>query len=153
MEVFRITLKKWSSKLVASGYASRWNSTGIAVVYAAQSRSLACLENLVHRNGFGLDADFSTIIINIPEDVSTELIKKETLPIGWNQLDERAHLLCRTIGDKWILSQSSCVLVVPSAIIENEYNILINPNHKDFSKISIKSIESFIFDDRFKIKS
>ena len=153
MEVFRITLKKWSAKLVASGFAARWNSNGIGVIYAAQSRSLACLENLVHRSGFGLNGDFATIIIIIPKSVSVEYLKIETLPQGWNQLDERAHLLCRSFGDNWVQSQTSCVLVVPSAIINGEFNVLINPNHKDFSKISIKSIESFIFDDRLQMKS
>lgn len=149
MQVFRITRTKWSKNLIASGYPARWNSSGVGVIYAAQSRSLACLENLVHRNGCGLDADFAAIIINIPNDVVTESLKIETLPIGWNQLDEHAHLLCRFFGDKWIQSLSSCILFVPSAIILGEFNVLINPNHKDFSKISIKSTENFIFDNRF----
>jgi len=150
MEAYRITHKKWSSKLQASGYAARWNSNGIGIIYSAENRSLACLENLVHRNGLGLDADFSTIIINIPKTVSIQHLKADLLPAGWNGLDERAHLLCRSFGDNWISSQISCVFIVPSAIIKGEFNVLLNPNHKDFSKISIKSVESFIFDGRLK---
>lgn len=58
MDIFSITHRKWADKLEASGYAARWNSNGLLLIYAAQSASLACLENLVHRNGFGLVANF-----------------------------------------------------------------------------------------------
>ena len=54
MEVFRITHEKWANTLVASGFPARWNSQGIEIIYTAGSRSLACLENIVHRNKSGL---------------------------------------------------------------------------------------------------
>lgn len=152
LEVYRITHKKWATKLSASGYAARWNSTGVYMIYAAENRSLACLENLVHRNGFGLDVDFYVMTILIPKSVSIEEIQSNQLPENWNNLDENAHLLCRTIGDNWIREQTSCVLLVPSAIIEGERNIIFNPNHKDFKKITIKKVSSFAFDNRLMHK-
>jgi RES domain-containing protein len=152
LEVYRITHKKWATKLSASGYAARWNSTGVYMIYAAENRSLACLENLVHRNGFGLDVDFCVMTILIPKSVSIEEIQSNQLPENWNNLDENAHLLCRTIGDNWIREQTSCVLLVPSAIIEGERNIIFNPNHKDFKKITIKKVSSFAFDNRLMHK-
>jgi RES domain-containing protein len=150
VEVYRITHRKWANKLFGSGYAARWNSNGFLMVYAAESRSLACLENLVHRNGFGIDNDFCVITISIPDSVKTEEILINKLPINWNFPDENSHLLCRTVGDNWLKKQSSCVLIVPSAIIVNEKNVLINPNHIDFDKIIIKSILPFSFDNRLK---
>ncbi len=150
MEVFRITHKKWSDKLSASGYAARWNSNCVYMIYAAENRSLACLENLVHRNGFGLDNDYFVMTISIPKSVSVEEILPHQLPEFWNDLDEKGHLLCRTIGDNWIREQSSCVLIVPSAIIPEERNIIINPNHLHFKKIKIKNVTSFAFDNRLK---
>ena len=148
LNVFRITHKKWSEKLVASGFAARWNSNGFYVIYSAESRSLACLENLVHRNGFGLDTDYCLLTIAISKAIKKIEVLEKNLPLGWNNNDERAHLLCRKFGDQWIKSQESCILIVPSAIIANEKNIIINPNHKDFNKIKLKSIEPFLFDKR-----
>lgn len=148
MEVFRICSTKWANRLTASGLASRWNSNGFFVIYAAQNSSLACLENLVHRNGFGFDADFSLVTIFIDDAVSTNEILIENLPLKWNGKDEKSHLLCRPIGDNWLKSQDYCLLTVPSAIIQNEKNILINPNHFDFKNVKIQSIEPFSFDKR-----
>jgi RES domain-containing protein len=149
VDVFRITKSKWANSLVASGYAARWNDNGQYIIYAAQSRSLACLENLVHRNGVGVDSDFSTIIINIPDRLERYEIFIKDLPLGWNEPTESGFLICRKFTQNWLRLQTSAVLFVPSAIIPEEKNILINPNHKDFDKITIKSVESFIFDKRF----
>ena len=151
MEVFRIVNKKWSDKLAASGYAGRWNSNGQFVIYTAQNRSLACLENLVHRNGFGLDADFRIMTITIPNNIKIiEIVSKE-MPTNWNFADEKSHLICRKFGDDWLKNQKSAVLIVPSAIIENEKNVLINPNHSDFVKIKLSLTKPFVFDNRLKI--
>ncbi len=150
MEVFRIVHRKWSSRLMASGYAARWNSNGMFVIYSAQNASLACLENLVHRNGVGLDSDFMLLTIAIEDSVSRLEINLENLPIGWSNATEKGHLLCRKIGDDWLKNQQSGLLTVPSAIIANEKNILINPNHKDFEKISITIVQPFAFDKRLR---
>ncbi len=150
MQVYRITHTKWANKLVASGYPARWNSNGLFVIYSAENISLACLENLVHRNGFGLDADFSLMTITIPDEITIVELKTAILPDNWNENEEKAHLICRKYGDAWVLSQKSAVLIIPSAIIENEKNIIINTNHRDFSKIKITKIEPFSFDKRFE---
>lgn len=148
MEVFRITHTKWANKLVASGYQARWNSNAFYMIYSAENCSLACLENLVHRNGFGVDADFSLVTISIPNSIKKIEINIKNLPIGWNGNDEKSQLICQKIGDNWLRNQQSSVLVVPSAIITKEKNILINPNHLDFDKIKLKSVQNFSFDKR-----
>ena len=148
MQVFRITKSKWADKLTASGYQARWNSNGFFVIYSAENCSLACLENLVHRNGFGLDVDFSLVTILIPDAIKKIIIDIKKLPIGWNSNDEKSQLQSQQIGDNWLRNQQSAVLVVPSAIIAGEKNVLINPNHPDFDKIKIKLTEPFNFDKR-----
>ena len=148
MQVFRITKSKWADKLTASGYQARWNSNGFFVIYSAENCSLACLENLVHRNGFGLDVDFSLVTILIPDAIKKIVIDIKKLPIGWNSNDEKSQLQSQQIGDNWLRRQQSAVLVVPSAIIAGEKNVLINPNHPDFDKIKIKLTEPFNFDKR-----
>ena len=150
MDVFRIVHSKWSDKLVASGYAARWNSSGLFVIYAAENCSLACLENLVHRNGFGANTDFKLLTISIPKTIKRIEIASVDLPLGWNDASENGHLICRTIGDTWIQNQKATILIVPSAIIPNEINVLINPNHPDFNTINFVS-QDFTFDNRLMI--
>ncbi len=131
--------------------AARWNSDGVEVIYCANTRSLACLENVVHRNRHGLIDNFKVMVIYIPDDVKRSGISVSELPVDWHLHNEDAQLKCRFFGDKWVMDNESAVLAVPSAIIKNENNILINPNHDDFRKIKIIDTEPFFFDPRIKV--
>jgi len=146
MEVYRFTLAKWSETLKPSGYAGRWNSKGVFMLYTSSSIALATLENLVHRSGEGLNKNFKTIEISIPEGMKIHEIKIDELPNDWYQYEN--YRLSQAKGDHWIKESNSPLLKVPSAIIKKESNYLLNPNHKDFEKIAIKSIEDFEFDPR-----
>lgn len=148
MVVYRITHTKWADALTGSGYAARWNSKGSFVIYTAESRALACLENLVHRSGEGLNKIFSLTEIEISDDASTEAVDKDLLPENWHSISQYGQ--CQSMGDQWLDSQSSLMLRVPSSIIDGEFNLLINPHHPEFSGVSIKSIQPFTFDDRLK---
>ncbi len=148
MIVFRITLKKWSEKLHASGNAARWNSKGKNVIYTASSRALACLENVVHRSGEGLNGNFKAMIIEIPATVFIEEMDSKQLPNDWHNFERYAD--CQLIGDRWIDSNSSAVLKIPSAIIANEFNYLLNINHPNFKQIKLIAMEDFLFDSRLK---
>jgi len=150
MEIYRITLEKWAGKLVASGNSARWNSKRIEMLYFASTRSLACLENVVHRNPIELSLKFKVTVVEIPTDLVQDL-NINTLPNNWYLTDISAYNLCRTLGDNWILSKSTLALKVPSAIIKNEYNFLLNPNHPDFVKVKTVDTEPFYFDPRIKI--
>ncbi len=150
MEVYRITHRKWSGKLTASGFPARWNSAGIIMIYTACSRSLACLERVVHRGSSDFVIPFIIMEITIPDEIEILEISVSDLPEGWNKNGDPGYRKCQPFGDQWIAGSGSAVLKVPSAILPKEENFLINPNHPDFLKISIKSQESFIFDDRIK---
>ncbi len=148
MLVYRICLEKWSHKLVASGFAGRWNSKGRFVIYTASSRSLACLENLVHRSGEGLNEKFKVLTIEVPSKTKITEVSIEQLSKGWFEYSNYSN--CRNIGDTWITKGDSLILKVPSAIIPEESNYLININHTDFKFISLKKVEDFRFDQRIK---
>ncbi len=150
MIIYRICLSKWSKKLTASGFPGRWNSKGKFVIYAASTRALACLENVVHRSGEGLNDNFKVMIIEIPSRIKIKEISKNELPEEWFSYE--SYSTCQTIGDGWIDAQKFAVLKVPSSIINNEYNYLINVNHKDFKRIKLVDIEDFKFDPRIKGK-
>ena len=84
MQVYRITLAKWSTELVASGNPARWNSKGKFVIYTAATRALACLENVVHRSGEGLDSGFNVMVISIPPKIIIKEIALTELPDDWH---------------------------------------------------------------------
>ena len=79
MNVYRITQIQFSNSLTASGLAARWNYGGSFVIYTAESRSLACLENLVHRSGEGRNDLFKIMVIEIPDKLSVEKIELASL--------------------------------------------------------------------------
>ena len=148
MNVYRIVLAKWADNLTGSGRAARWNSANRFVIYTASSRALACLENVVHRSGRGLQARFRTMVINIPDSLPVAEVQAETLPDDWATFEN--YSICQHNGDAWLSAGQTAVLRVPSAIIPLEFNYLLNPQHPDFRLISIKQVEPFTFDSRIK---
>jgi RES domain-containing protein len=150
MELYRITHTKWSDTLIASGRAARWNSNNVFVIYSSFTRSLACLENIVHYSGIDLSASFSIVIIDVPDNFSIKELRLSALPSGWHRSDPGTYNRCRKFGDEWVMKNESLLLKVPSAIIKDEFNCLINVIHPDFDSIKIKAAESFFFDPRIK---
>lgn len=148
MEVYRITLSKYADTLIAPGTEGRWNSRGRYVIYTAGSKSLACLENLVHRDSEGLKSNFSVLIIRIPEQLKIATIQEKDLPGDWTKMKMAHHT--RKIGNEWLQSLKTPILKVPSAIISGENNYLINPAHPHFEKIGIVGKHVFEFDSRLK---
>ncbi|GGI28879.1 RES family NAD+ phosphorylase [Pedobacter mendelii] len=148
MFVFRITLTKYADSLVASGRAARWNSNDIKVIYTSGSRALACLENVVHRSKLGLSTNFSVMQVEIPNSISVTEIHLKDLPKNWHDFE---HMnLMQKIGNQWVKDGKTAILKVPSSIIHEEFNYLLNPNHPNFNKIKLKEVLPFLFDDRIK---
>jgi len=149
MLVYRIALAKYSGKLVASGNAARWNSNDAEVIYTASSRSLACLENVVHRSQDDLlMLQFIVLTIDCPEDIKIKTVSLDSLPARWT---EYSHLhITQKIGDAWIKDGKTGILQVPSAIVNEEVNYLLNPNHEDFKRIKLTKTQPFSFDGRIK---
>ncbi len=148
MLVYRITKAIYTDRLVASGGAARWNSRGQFVIYTAASRALACLENVVHRSGEGLTDLFRVMVIEISDDLPIERISTDRLEPDWT--DFQRYESCQQIGNDWLQRGQSPVLCVPSAIIPNEWNYLLNPAHPQFSQINLIGTEPFTFDPRIK---
>jgi RES domain-containing protein len=149
MLVYRIVLAKYADKLVASGRAARWNPNDVYMIYTASSRSLACLENAVHRDQIGLQALFSVMTINIPGHLQIATISLHSLSADWANYDQMNFT--QYMGESWIKENHTAVLRVPSSIITEEDNYLLNPNHPDFKLITIIKTEPFVFDRRIKL--
>jgi RES domain-containing protein len=112
VEIYRICLAKYAGELVASGNPGRWNLRGQFVIYAAGSRALACLENVVHRSGEGLNSLFNVLRIEVPDDLAVEELTLAQLPPGWQPTS--AYARCQPLGADWYRRQATAVLRVPS---------------------------------------
>ncbi|GAB2784145.1 RES domain-containing protein [Hymenobacter luteus] len=148
MLVYRICLAKYADDLFASGYRARWNYKDQFVIYTASSRALACLENVVHRSGEGLNDQFRVLVIDVPDDLIIEEIDLAQLPKNWEKASRYA--LCQPLGAAWYAARQSAVLRVPSSIIPQEHNYILNSRHPEFKRIQIVGREEFSFDARIK---
>jgi len=128
MILYRFSPERYSMDLSGEGakrFGGRWNSKRIPVVYTSSQISLSLLELLIH-------------------SISYNEIDVKSLKIGWQADDKYSKYL----GDQFLSSLSHLLLKVPSAVIPIEFNFLINPHHKDFSKVKIYSTDLFSFDIR-----
>jgi RES domain-containing protein len=148
VEIYRICLAKYAGALVASGNPGRWNLRGQFVIYAAGSRALACLENVVHRSGEGLNSLFNVMRIEVPDDLAVEELTLAQLPPGWQPTS--AYARCQPLGADWYRRQAAAVLRVPSSIIAHEHNYVLNTRHSDFARVRLAGREEFAFDPRIK---
>jgi RES domain-containing protein len=148
MIVYRISSLEYAGKIQASGIAARWNLQNQRVLYTSETRSLACLENIVHRSMTQLSGLFRTQVIEIPDALKIVTVEVNDLPAGW--ISREKADVCRTIGSTWYLSGKSPVLKVPSVLVPQEYNYIIHTLHADFSMIRMLNIENFQFDPRIK---
>ena len=125
-------------------YGGRWNSSGVAVVYSSQHKSLAALELLVHRDPRRANR-FTAFLFQFPESL-VETVALRGLPEDWRQ--EPPPPSTQQIGAAWMRESRSAVLAVPSIIIPEELNYVLNPAHPDFRKITIGKPHDFAFDAR-----
>jgi RES domain-containing protein len=148
MEVYRIVLVRFADRLYAPGFSGRWNYDGEFVVYAASSRSLAAMENMVHKMGQGvLGTNFTIMVLEIPDTLPISQISKTDLPKNWKL--ESSYADTQPIGSKWYKTNQSLLLKVPSAVVPSEFNYVINARHPDFPQVEIKYKEPFEYDYRF----
>ena len=127
----------------------RWNAMGAPVVYASSSRALACLETLAHLNARGLPYNRYLVEIEIADDVWAAAARVETtrnLPVGWDA--EPPGRVSLDYGMDWLRSRSSAILVLPSVIVPEESNVLINPVHPDCGRISARKVRRWLYDPR-----
>jgi RES domain-containing protein len=115
------------------------------MVYTAGSISLATLELLVHLDSTAALPLYSICSVDF-DDSLVEVLDPARLPSNWHQSPPPMQL--QAIGDNWISLASSVVLGVPSAIVEDESNYLINPAHTDFAKLVLGRMKSLDLDSR-----
>jgi len=150
MEVYRITQQAFADDISGNGsrlYGGRWNSEGIFALYTSQSRSLALLENIVHIPVSLLREKLYTIIsLSIPDNIEMQIVNPEELPGEWDAFNSLSAT--RAMGDKFFRSANSLVLKVPSVLMPEEYNYILNPLMPTMKDVSIVHKRTLTFNDR-----
>jgi len=127
-------------------YGGRWSSPGVRLSYTSEHQSLALLEYFVHLDKDDPPTDLVLAIAEIPEDLPRARVKVGQVPTNWR--DPVAPPALARIGDEFVQRREHCLLLVPSVIVPNEYNWLINPGHPGYKRIVIKGLEPVNYDPR-----
>ena len=149
MQAFRIAKTRYVRDLSGIGamlYGGRWNRKNIPVVYASENRSLATVEFLVHVSLSIVPGDLSIACLEIPDDIVSEQISMNDLPRDWREYPAPPELA--KLGSEWALEKRSLLLRVPSVVVQNEFNILINPRHPEIRAVTISRVERYVLDSR-----
>lgn len=149
MRVFRIAKSRYIRDLTGVGpqtHGGRWNHKGTAVIYASESRSLASLEYLVHIPMSLEPLDLAVATLVIPDRIVPTEIGISYLPQDWKVFPAPSRLA--DMGTKWAQEGESLLLRVPSAVVPDEYNILINPLHPDIVDVDLEDVHKYVFDER-----
>jgi RES domain-containing protein len=125
----------------------RWNSPGVEIVYCSQNIALAALETLSYLRGGALPYNRFLVRIDLPEDIWARRDILDPCPGGWDAVP--AGLTSQKLGDGWVTACAELLLAVPSVIIPDESNILINPAHPAAARIVATTVRRWIYDPRF----
>lgn len=148
MEVWRLFPERFRSSAfsgIGGLYAAgRWNRVGVAMVYTAGSRALAALEFFVNIEPNEAPDGLLIAGASVPDEL-IESLDLDLLPRKWRELNNET---CRKVGSAWAGSGRSLALKVPSAVVDGDWNVLLNPRHSDFRKIQISAPTPFRYDER-----
>jgi RES domain-containing protein len=149
MRFWRICRRTYASE-AGSGegarlFGGRWNSRGIRIVYASTSLALAALETFVNLEPSLLPHDLVSIEGAIPDPLEVRRIDLKALPPHWRRTRDES---LRRFGDDWVSAGQTVALLVPSAALLGDWNVLLNPAHAEFPKITFEPPQPFEFDPR-----
>jgi RES domain-containing protein len=149
VHVYRIAKTQYIYDLTGIGarlYGGRWNPKGIGMVYTAESRALATVEYLVHVPLSLVSHDLCMATLDIPDWITSKTIAIGDLPANWRDYPAPPALV--DLGMQWALSRETLLLHVPSAVVAQAGNVLINPLHPDMPHVTIGQVDPYHFDPR-----
>ncbi len=129
----------------ARRYGGRWNSVGRAVVYTSEHLSLAALETLAHADRKRFARELVAFEVRVPSDLIA-VLEDADAPPGWR--GRPTAPAARAVGDAWLAARAHPALSVPSVLVPQERNLLLDPAHPRFSEVRIGAPVAFRFDDR-----
>lgn len=148
MKVFRLSKEAHSRDLSGKGAelsGGRWNSKGTALIYTSESRALCTAEVAVNLPLSVVPDDYQLVTFEIPDHSIVEF-KQSDLPPDWRAFPH-SHST-QVIGDQFVSEGKALVLKVPSAVVQGDFNYLINPRHVGITKVKVVTIVDYLFDTR-----
>ena len=126
--------------------SARWHTKGRPIVYLAETATGALTEALVHLelDPNHLPRSYKLLKAEAPDGISIRRITQRDLPGNW--LDDA--ITTRTLGDKWLASQATALLRVPSAIAPESFNVLLNPMHREAARVLVVDYREYPWDRR-----
>lgn len=152
MTIYRLSNEQYKDDLSGTGaklYGGRWNTVGVPMLYTTEHISLAVLEILVRTSIDLIPLHYFLLKIEVPDTLSVSSVNKTKLKKEWKS--DPAYT--QWIGNEFVKANKAVVLKIPSAIVDEEHNFIINTSHSDFKKIKISSSKKFNFDKRFFLKN
>jgi len=147
--IWRLVQEKYAREPMsgegARTYGGRWNEIGIPVIYTSEHRSLAALELLIHLTGTKASGLYKLLSYEFDERLIEPLPVAE-LPADWRQ--EPPPVSTAAYGSRWARERRSVALAVPSAVLPEERNIILNPEHSDIGRVKPGKPVDFVFDTR-----
>lgn len=150
MIVYRLSKTLFANDLTGEGarlHGGRWNHIGTACVYASASRALAVLEYTVNINIGNIPKTLSMVSLEIPNDDHNNLTIGN-LPGNWT--DTPAPRSTKNFGTALLIAAKNPIIRIPSAVIQEEFNYIINPLHPGSRLIRILDITDIVYDIRIK---
>jgi RES domain-containing protein len=153
LRLWRITTRKWALDKRCDGArlnGGRWNPVGYPAMYAGTTIAICALEKFVHLAG-AAHPPLVLVAIDVPDDVpgNAALFIRPALadlPRDWFELPAPACV--QEFGRKWLASSAQLLMIVPSAIIPEAGNAVINPMHSAYENVTLEVVREFTFDAR-----
>jgi len=152
MELYRIAQERYAEDLSGNGarlFGGRWNSEGQLTLYSSSTRTLALLETLAHTPAKLLQVKtYLLITLSIPDTAVIQTLETKKLPHGWDYVEISSFT--QKTGDQFLLAKQNLALAVPSVLMPEEINYILNPLHVDFKKVKIIGKRRIHFDKRIQ---
>ncbi|OLY92725.1 hypothetical protein BUE76_13115 [Cnuella takakiae] len=150
MILYRLAALKYAQDLTGEGsrlYGGRWNLPGTPCIYTAENRALAVLEYSVNVDLHLIPRTLQIIQLQVPDD-SITICNIPDLPGNWKDVPAPAHT--QRFGSRLLQAKETLMIKVPSTVVPQEFNFLINPLHPGMQQVRVLAIEDFVYDPRIK---
>jgi RES domain-containing protein len=150
MILYRFSRREHGGDLSGKGaelYGGRWNSKGVPVLYCAESRALAVTEIIAYTPPGLIPEGYVLNIIEAPDEPGLQFaFKSDELPDNWKRYPHGKET--KALGDGALKEQKFLLIKVPSALVQGEFNYLVNPLHPEFAKVKVAEVLPFNFNER-----